>query len=997
MDFRFPATGGYAVASLPVALIMPERFRFSIRLRGSGSIETLEFKLTDKGGANVWWDRRSQMSFSAVSDTWQIDSSGIVFAWGPAGGGLPSQVAALELGWVTSRADAGSVWLEALSCEDLSARERTLITASSVTAGCTLPPTAAGWRGTGSQEWIGLELDPPRPVAGLIIHWEAGMEATLLEVDVSDDGLDWVSLYPARVAGGRCSRLFFGKVSTRHLRLRLRQAGLAGTYGIERIETLPVERARSLTEFLFDAACDEPRGRFPETFSRQQTYWTVVGALDCPHQALFTTDGRVEVQRAGFTLESFLVSDGELLSWAGAHHQPALPPQGLPLPWVTRQHPPWSQEISAVAIAPAGHWGVLMTCRVCNDSDFTRSVLLAIAARPFQVTPPWQAHRELGEVHTITQIHWRNGLLEVDDAALIVPFGVPDGTAASTWLQPWWAANLASGGALASPAGMPPGMPGQAVLQDPDGLAEAAFCWRRELAPGEAVEHAVFVPFETVPEADRSSLLAALRGRSLRQWSEAAAESWREPLSAIAMDLPTPAGNIADVYRTALAHILINRDGPALQPGPRRYARSWIRDGATMCAALLRAGFFTEVRDFLLWYAPWQREDGYVPCCVDRLGVDDLVEHDSHGQWLYCVVEYYRFSGDLALVEQLQTTLWRAADYLLALRLPATEHGLLPPSVSHEGYMAQPVHSYWDDCWALRGLRDLAWLCGVLNEGGRALIYAAEAASLHQSIGDSVRQVMADRELDYVPGSVEWADFDPTATACAAGQLGLADCFPEAALQHTFAAFLLDWRKRVRGERIADKITAYEIRNINALVALGRREDACELLNYYVADCRPVEWHQWPEITWADPAAPGHLGDLPHSWIGAEFVLAVRSMFLEEDGDTLHLGRGLPSAWLDGKGVRISHWPTAFGRMGYAVSRNADGAIELVLEGQTCPPSGILIDLPLPYLPMQIRTDPANVLRCEGRQLLLRQSPAVLTLTPLAPDAATDHLTLTLD
>jgi hypothetical protein len=125
------------------------------------------------------------------------------------------------------------------------------------------------------------------------------------------------------------------------------------------------------------------------------------------------------------------------------------------------------------------------------------------------------------------------------------------------------------------------------------------------------------------------------------------------------MDLPTPAGNIADVYRTALAHILINRDGPALQPGPRRYARSWIRDGATMCAALLRAGFFTEVRDFLLWYAPWQREDGYVPCCVDRLGVDDLVEHDSHGQWLYCVVEYYRFSGDLALVEQLQTTLWR--------------------------------------------------------------------------------------------------------------------------------------------------------------------------------------------------------------------------------------------------------------------------------------------------------------------------------------------------
>ena len=36
--------------------------------------------------------------------------------------------------------------------------------------------------------------------------------------------------------------------------------------------------------------------------------------------------------------------------------------------------------------------------------------------------------------------------------------------------------------------------------------------------------------------------------------------------------------------------------------------------------------------------------------------------------------------------------------------------GLLPVSVSHEGYLAQPVHSYWDDAWAVRGLRDMAAL-----------------------------------------------------------------------------------------------------------------------------------------------------------------------------------------------------------------------------------------------------------------------------------------------
>ena len=80
-------------------------------------------------------------------------------------------------------------------------------------------------------------------------------------------------------------------------------------------------------------------------------------------------------------------------------------------------------------------------------------------------------------------------------------------------------------------------------------------------------------------------------------------------------------GSIRDAIHAALtatAHILVTRSGPALQPGPRRYTRSWIRDGAMMSAALLRMGHRDEVREFIRWYAPHQREDGFVPCCVDQ-------------------------------------------------------------------------------------------------------------------------------------------------------------------------------------------------------------------------------------------------------------------------------------------------------------------------------------------------------------------------------------------
>ena len=41
---------------------------------------------------------------------------------------------------------------------------------------------------------------------------------------------------------------------------------------------------------------------------------------------------------------------------------------------------------------------------------------------------------------------------------------------------------------------------------------------------------------------------------------------------------------------------------------------------------------------------------------------------------------------------------------------PAPERfaGIIAPSISHEGYSAKPMHSYWDNFWALRGYKDAA-------------------------------------------------------------------------------------------------------------------------------------------------------------------------------------------------------------------------------------------------------------------------------------------------
>jgi GH15 family glucan-1,4-alpha-glucosidase len=77
-----------------------------------------------------------------------------------------------------------------------------------------------------------------------------------------------------------------------------------------------------------------------------------------------------------------------------------------------------------------------------------------------------------------------------------------------------------------------------------------------------------------------------------------------------------PDRELTDSARANLAYILLNRDGPAIQPGSRAYEAAWMRDGALTSAALLRYGYPDEVRQFLSWYLSKQYPDGRVPAIV---------------------------------------------------------------------------------------------------------------------------------------------------------------------------------------------------------------------------------------------------------------------------------------------------------------------------------------------------------------------------------------------
>jgi hypothetical protein len=988
LDFDFRGGGGFVVARKSFPRRMPPAWALDLRVRGAAPANRLELKLVDPSNRNVWWWRREAFEFPAEWQRLRIRSSEVEFAWGPAGGGPLEELGALEIAIAAGPGGRGTVWIEDLGLEDLSLREPPGLLASSALPGHapervldSSPRTS--WRSEpGAPQWLALDFGREHEVGGLVIDWAPGGEPSAFDVQASEDGIAWTTLWSARRAEGARSHVALpGGARPRKLRLLLLEPGGEHSFGISALDLRPFEFSRSAHDFFHAVAANERRGLHPKWLYREQTSWSPVAVDGGSTCAILNEEGMLEPDRGSFSLEPFLWVDGELVTWADASVSQALARAWLPIPSSVWRRGDLALATTAFATGDASVGFARVRYRVENSGSAAMRVRLFAALRPFQVTPPWQAFQGLGGISEIRELAWRAGAAVVNGHKLVIPLTPADAFGAAAFEQGGVMRRLAHGE-----------LPARSAVRDASGWASGALCWDLALAPASAADVEVAIPFGEHP-ADPSDA-AELRRLAAAATLEATERSWEEKLGGVRIRVAAGALEGVHTLRTATAHILVNRDGVALQPGPRRYTRSWIRDGATMAAALLRMGRSDEVRDFLRWYARHQAADGSVPCAVDRSGPDWLPEHDSHGQLAFTVAEVLRFTGDRAFAAELWPSVLRATHTLERLReqrltpefrTPEKRacYGILPESASHEGYLAHPVHSYWDDFWALRGLGDAAELATALGEGAEASRLAELRDSLAECLYASIASTISERQLDYVPGSVEWADFDPAATATAISTTDAARRLPPAALARTYDEYLRGFRRRRDGELEWTQYTAYEIRILGALVRMGRREEAHELLDFFLGDRRPRAWNQWPEISWRDPKSPGHLGDVPHAWIGAEFVLAWLGMLAYErvtDG-ALVLAAGVSDAWLDAGEVAVEGLPTWWGPLGYRLRREGPGALRLELApGLRLPPGGIVIEPPLARPLSGLEVDGAPSAGFDARSATIRRCPASVLL-----------------
>ncbi|MEP6691765.1 MAG: discoidin domain-containing protein [Gemmatimonadaceae bacterium] len=988
LDFDFHGGGGYAIARKMVDLALPANYQFQFSMRGSAPTENLEFKLVDPSGENVWWNNARNVAFSTKWSAVTRGKRDISFAWGPIGGGAMTHVGAVEIAITAGSGGKGTVWID-----DFTFTERppsSPFTGTPLTAATSSAPghaTRFAVDGDSTTDWrsiptVGAGATPPsitldlggvREIGGLSVMWSPGLVPAEYLVQLSNDGETYRDARSARRGAGTRNFIALPETETRYIRLATAGSD-GGDVGVREIVVEPVAFSESRNAFYRAVAKASVRGTYPKYLADSvQSYWTVVGVDKDVHEGLLNEEGMLETDAGAFSIEPFLRLGDTLVTWGDVKTAQRLEGDALPVPTAEWTRGDITLAITAFADGPAGASSLLARYVVTNNGTGARPMQLVLALRPFQVNPPWQFLNVPGGAASIRTMAREGNALRVNGNRLVASLTAPTRTVAE---------RFDAGGVIG--ALREKRLPPSTVASDSSGGAEGAFVYDLELAPGASQTIYLEAPFgRTRPRLGDGN---ARFNRTVADWSV--------KLGGVEVTLPASASRVAETLRSTLAYILINRDGAGIQPGSRSYTRSWIRDGSLTSAALLRLGHFTEVREFLEWYARYQYPSGKVPCCVDTRGADPVPENDSHGQLIFLAAEYLRYTHDHATVEKLWPKIARAVAYIDSLRhepqVPSQPiadtsaiHGLMPQSISHEGYSAKAMHSYWDDFFTLRGLKDATDLAGALGHAADATRYASMRDDFRRDLYASIGKTMAMHHIDFIPGSVELGDFDATSTTVAVAPVDELGRLDSAALWRTFEKYYASFVARRAGRGDQADYTPYELRVMGTFVRLGQRDRAQAALDFFLADQRPAAWRQWAEVVWRDPSTPKFIGDMPHTWVGSDFIRSALDMFAyEREADSaLVVGAGIAAKWVtEAPGVAVRRLRTTHGPLDLTMRADGDSVVATLGGLASMPRGGIVLSSPLAR-PLQSATIEGQAARLTATgEVIVERLPATIVL-----------------
>lgn len=778
-------------------------------------------------------------------------------------------------------------------------------------------------------ESITVDFGYVRSPLGALISW-GDTWGTVFSVHLSDDGENFREMGRITTSHGDYDNFYWRSTTSRYFRLTVHATSAPAGAVINELKLRILNKDRMPIGHL-ERAAQAGRGElYPQALLGRQVYWTVLGEFDQAEEALLDEYGNLE-PRIGSAQLTPLLRLGASLHGAPAalDLSQTLAEGSLPVPTVS-----WSVqelELRVTGLADAGV--VQVEYRLTNVGTESRRGSLVLAIRPVQINPYWQ-HGGHAVVNKLT-VDGAN--VQVNGRPYLAFTDIPDDLSLVDFDQGDVVGRIEAG-----PLGT------DHSLESLTGLLSGAFEFSFDLAPGASTAVGAGLPLRDGVEAQATVDFVGLRDRVVR--------GWRRKLGPRRITLGDR--ETSDTVEAQIALILVNAYQSAFKPGPRNYDRTWIRDGSSQALALLWAGLIEEAKRYVLWYAKRIYPNGMVPPILNpdgtvNQGYGSDIEFDAQGEFVTIAADTYRICRDRNFLESVYEPAVRATRFIeeLCARTKAQHapdsrfYGLVAPSISHEGYN-KPTYSYWDDFFALGAWRNCEYLAREIGDMAMAEEARSKGEAFAELLAQSLLMTAEAMGTDMVPASADREDVDPTSTAIAFEPCRVDDILPIDRLVATYDEYgkhLLI----IRDPSFTGGFTPYEIRNLNAFVGLGRHEDAYRLLTDALGWRRPAGWRGWAEVVWGEPRAPEYIGDMPHTWIGAEFATAIRRMVLRENGATLELFRAVPDAWWEDDGIELCDLPTTFGIVQLKARRIPAGAIvELSLAEDGRLPERITVRYP---------------------------------------------------
>ncbi len=993
LDYNFTKGSGYGGIQKMIPVKYPDNYRFSFLLRGDSPGNNFEFKLADKSGDNVWWVNKRNYEFPKDWKKISYKKRHIGFAWGPAENKTLIATERLEFTIASFSGGKGTIYLDELTFEELTFDKTPKSTPSAELQGISPDKwegkpgflidsdknTSVVYRSSG-QTSVKIDLGGITESGGLVIDWGKNLIPRSVIVSVSEDDKDYNVCYSADNIRYEKSWIPVPDAEFRFIMLQIESD--KGTE-IKEVSVKEPDFSINDNRFFINVARESRTGLFPRYFSEQKTYWTVTGVSGDKKESLINEDGLFETDKMTFSLEPFLYTDGKLITRNDVKITQGLEDDYIPVPHVKWDYQGLELKTTVFADGEANKNSVLYGLfELVNNSDQIRQGKFLTAIRPFQANPHYQELNMTGGVAKLKSISKEKGYISADSKKIFTSeeFGKFGATKFSSKDIAFW---FEQGD-----------LPEEQSVQDDYGYVSAGLESEFELKPGESLTLSAAIPFY----GEYPSGLENLRSSEVVKKLQVVNEFWRKTLNHITYNLPPDADQLINTVRSNTGYILINRDKAGIQPGSRSYERSWIRDGSLTSAALLKMGLTGEIKEFINWYSSYQYENGKVPCVVDSRGADPVPEHDSHGELIYLIKQYFNFTGDTLLLRERFGNVSGAVSYIKSLVAERSNdhfkygndsvrayYGILPESISHEGYSDKPMHSYWDNFFAMKGLKDAADIAVITGDKAKAAEFTAFRDEFRKNLYNSLDLAVKTRKIDYIPGCVEKGDFDATSTTIAIYPCNELKNMPKQLTLNTFDKYFQFTEDRRNGKLDWMNYTPYEVRTIGSFIFLDQPERAHRLIDFFMKDQRPQGWNHWAEVVWKDYRLPRFIGDMPHTWVGSDFINAARTMFIYENEleNSLVIGAGLKKSWTDfEKGISVENLPTYYGDISYKIKKTTENTYMVEVTGKgKVPPGGFEIrNLNNSKLPASVTVNGKKSEEYSENKIRFNTLPAILEI-----------------